>query len=980
MYFTENPANNFKPEFHGMCTFGDGKFDKQVFGIKADSRTFGFEGLNNNLPLCDFRVPADSDVTYSTDDEAWVYNGVKSFEYGLGKTDANGYPLAANDAMFRKYVNFMYCHNTRLRYYEGTRQEFAAAWETLVQDAQANAATIADMQNHQYWFTRDYKKIRYDYVNEEWVDAGTWNQSTLAYSSGECVLSTDAMTASVYDTWAASQDYGDYDALNDLFKEAIARHAATYFESVGNLTNHLTHYNLVNFLMAGTDNCSKNTYYQYDPDEEQIFLDQDDLDSIWCTDNNGRQTKDYFLDRIHDVQDYTNGYKAQIDYEGRGSVLFNLIEDAFEVYGTELRQNMRQVLTAMASLVSSTDGQEQSVMGCLEKYFLSTQEYFPQIAYAEQGRVRYEYPKSWGYISHGTQARSIDPITQQVGSQLSNERQYMKRRLAYAASYACWGGFSGGANPGVIGTALNADANLSLSPGQGNYGADYTFVVVPHQWLYPSGTNQGRDAVDPHVRVAPGDTFTFSVGAASGDGAVGLNAINYYRKIGNLGDMTVTSVLNVTAQRLVEFIAEPTNPATSLFSPASLALNCPNLQKLSLKGVSAVGGTQNYSSLVRAVEIDLRGTTIRTVGVPQSTALEALKLPETLTSITLTAQPALTTLVVEDTAEIATATVNNIPNATSKALITQIKTEQGEDRELDNLTLLGINWTGVSHAMLEWLAEIETRVLTGRVEIDSLTIAQYEELVELYGAEAFEYGSDFMIDYSTSLIEGPTAMKNGDTGQYQALIFPLTDAPTQYLLYDGDTIVEAETDSQDRVYREQDGVRLYEATGIVEVDGTITEGTSLTVKAKAGDSYSPAVTLVVTVHTYPTVVNILGSASIDANGEYDYTRSFDWDGFDAEIVSTVWELSTTSIATLTPNSSGSEATLAVTGASDIPNTLTLSLTVTLTGARVLTASKEVAVREIVQYVDLGLPSGLLWATMNVGATLPEEAGLYFAWG
>ena len=32
------------------------------------------------------------------------------------------------------------------------------------------------------------------------------------------------------------------------------------------------------------------------------------------------------------------------------------------------------------------------------------------------------------------------------------------------------------------------------------------------------------------------------------------------------------------------------------------------------------------------------------------------------------------------------------------------------------------------------------------------------------------------------------------------------------------------------------------------------------------------------------------------------------------------------------------------------------------------------------WVDLGLPSGLLWATRNVGATLPEDYGDYFAWG
>ena len=33
-----------------------------------------------------------------------------------------------------------------------------------------------------------------------------------------------------------------------------------------------------------------------------------------------------------------------------------------------------------------------------------------------------------------------------------------------------------------------------------------------------------------------------------------------------------------------------------------------------------------------------------------------------------------------------------------------------------------------------------------------------------------------------------------------------------------------------------------------------------------------------------------------------------------------------------------------------------------------------------EYVDLGLPSGLKWATCNVGATTPEDYGDYFAWG
>ena len=33
-----------------------------------------------------------------------------------------------------------------------------------------------------------------------------------------------------------------------------------------------------------------------------------------------------------------------------------------------------------------------------------------------------------------------------------------------------------------------------------------------------------------------------------------------------------------------------------------------------------------------------------------------------------------------------------------------------------------------------------------------------------------------------------------------------------------------------------------------------------------------------------------------------------------------------------------------------------------------------------KFIDLGLPSGLLWADRNIGAPSPEDAGYYYAWG
>ena len=60
-------------------------------------------------------------------------------------------------------------------------------------------------------------------------------------------------------------------------------------------------------------------------------------------------------------------------------------------------------------------------------------------------------------------------------------------------------------------------------------------------------------------------------------------------------------------------------------------------------------------------------------------------------------------------------------------------------------------------------------------------------------------------------------------------------------------------------------------------------------------------------------------------------------------------------------------------------------TITAYGSSGVSASCTVSVKAPTipnghEYVDLGLPSGLRWATMNVGATKPEGYGSHFAWG
>ena len=50
----------------------------------------------------------------------------------------------------------------------------------------------------------------------------------------------------------------------------------------------------------------------------------------------------------------------------------------------------------------------------------------------------------------------------------------------------------------------------------------------------------------------------------------------------------------------------------------------------------------------------------------------------------------------------------------------------------------------------------------------------------------------------------------------------------------------------------------------------------------------------------------------------------------------------------------------------------------LSGLLAVSCNKDIYSED--DWVDLGLPSGLLWATRNVGATSPEDYGDFFAWG
>lgn len=621
--------------FQGPGTFGSAKGDKPTFGYNKKKFPLFcmIEGSDNSLPLTDFRVPFDNDVQQhvvvsDSEVDGWSYNGQVSFDYSMGatvKVEGIAVPLPAIEAELKKFVNFLYTHNPRIKCFVGTYEEFMLS-------------TSKDDTGYKYWCTAGEKAnnlLRYNFVTQSWVDAGYWNASSMEYV--DSVYNLKENYSSIYNKYQ-----GRWDSLNAAIIDAVAAEAKSIIDKNDFIdSNSLKfHYNYINQKEAGTDNNSKNTYYVLTYINNKLVwrLKQDDLDTIKKTDNSGQQTKPYYILRNFDVtfKGIVNSkpvYETANNYVGKGNVLFNLCDVMYEKTG-ENRAMMKRIFTAMCQLVSDYNRQfgtnyDVSPWGFEELYFFRWQEYFSEVVYNEAARIRYEGPESRGFVSE----RGVYPLTQSMGDQLEAEKQYYKRRLIMLASYAQWGNFDVEASSASIGISDAAEV-FGTQTSATLSGLKQQFVVnlTPHQFIYPNA-RLGQSNVYYGSIVAPGEPVRWDVtsGAELDDTVVGIYAANYYRSFGNLGDLSVkvNQTFTLRGKRLVEFTAVPTQEVAD-FRPQQIAISAPLLESIQIKNCPGVQGTLNLSECNRLLTIDLRGTSFEQVNIPESHKLNELYLPAKL--------------------------------------------------------------------------------------------------------------------------------------------------------------------------------------------------------------------------------------------------------------------------------------------------------------------------------------------------------------
>lgn len=190
------------------------------------------------------------------------------------------------------------------------------------------------------------------------------------------------------------------------------------------------------------------TYYEIDPDQQSYHnrylwtLFQDDLDTIFATDNNGQQSKDYnLLEPIYNNE--TMGYWG----DSRSGLWYN-----FDlIFEPEIKHHLKRIVDWAISSGSAGNGAIYDETNNLYKSFLKIQkESIPSVTYNHMSEIYYD---TMQFVYHGGKiseyGKTIKGFNDNVfnnnlvanpeslvhGGCFESEKQFLKKRIALLASY-----------------------------------------------------------------------------------------------------------------------------------------------------------------------------------------------------------------------------------------------------------------------------------------------------------------------------------------------------------------------------------------------------------------------------------------------------------------------------------------------------------------------------------------------------------------
>lgn len=669
--------SNGQYSFIGMYTGGPDKTDKKTFGYDRTDifpKLMMIEGPNHDPYMTRFLVPWTEDVFYDylnetlsvgaespsdgSKQEGWDADIVADYSTD-SEEDANAIMDLYLSEFKPAYDAIYYCSP----YIVSLNEALASSGYSSLDDINNNLSSYQKKETNGYsnilltLYDSQYRLIYYRVKTGKYEVLPLSTHNMLEYLGLSGTPTTEEIIEARRQKWI-NPDSG------------VAKYV--------NLPEAYYHNVFCEFLGV-TDNDAKNTYWRK---FKEVALggkwgfNQDDLDTLMQNDNNGQDTKEYYVE----PNDTLNGNDI---FQGRTSAFWYALrlwcKDNIKGMASEFIQAAYDKAEA---LNISGNSIHERVLGLVSYYMWQhSSKYFPAAIYNADTKLA--YIDVW-YENPSALYNNVPPLTQIHGDHYETERAWMIKRIAYFFSKYQLGAFKS--------SSADNYGSLEFTPASG-----FDMQVTPAIWLYPR-ISIGGSETEQSVRTQAGDTCTLTL-PSSGTTGVYIKGLDWLSDLGDLSKLQLTSrggsdviSFSVNGKRLRKLKVGDANEEV-LFNATNLAVVGDTLEEIDAQNASTIQGTLDLKNCPRLRNIYLQGTALTSVFPPVGGRVLKLQLPNTLATLFLHNLNLLTddnlTLSDDTKANLTTLYINSCDNLNAFNILKEIYNTEG-----NKLANIGILWKG----------------------------------------------------------------------------------------------------------------------------------------------------------------------------------------------------------------------------------------------------------------------------------------------
>jgi len=623
-------VNPDRYEFIGIYTAGPDKGSKVTFGYTSDyPNLLSLEGPDHDPRGTVFMHPWIG-ITYSN--EKLNFDGEAGWECSFTNKKTDEAVMAQFESEWRPAYESVYNNSP---YIASVDEVIAAVNDVSIQDIEgvldpANASTIAAakmpnglaISSIEFYSTPLNKETGKDAYDRYYY--GKDGQGNYVFRSMESA-NDPLIIHNLLDDLADYLDEYCVDPSEPTTAEIIAMRAARFKDIASNywdMDQTLYHYCFCE-MFAVSDNFAKNSY----PFKFRAFSDvlpeganinqkrwgwrQDDMDTVFMTDNNGNNTKSYYVE----PGDIVNSTQV---FQGYNSALWTLIHDNFF---NEIQDRMSKMCDAAATLAGEygvTGASLNATLLNLVSYYCweHSAKYFSELLY--EGDRRWSYIEPW-LEDAAAEYNQVKPLTQALGDQYQGERLWVERRAAYIMSKYSIGPFT------IKGQGCG---DIEFTPGE----YPFTFNLTPAIELYPTVV-VGDSGVRRGERTSAGTTSQVSIQAPSGSTIHHIKGGDLMEDIGDLHTLQLSArgggviTFLVSGSRLLRLkVGDATD--TVLFNAEVFGVTSESIREIDAQNVTTISGSVSLVNCPRLTTVLFAGSSASGLRLPEGAKITELSFPD----------------------------------------------------------------------------------------------------------------------------------------------------------------------------------------------------------------------------------------------------------------------------------------------------------------------------------------------------------------